>query len=150
MRFFDLINHQHVLLFLVPTLVFILVFGVSLAFSHFHSKDSEERKKYLDWVEHLEFEIFQIPKPTINIFLHVPPEIGQQLVDKKGARDYIGGEKRDIHEDDIQHLKDAEDSYLYLVNNYPNWIKIDCVRDEQILSREEIHQKVWEVVQKII
>lgn len=113
-------------------------------------KSPEERKKYLDWVEHLEFEIFKIPRPTVNIFLHVPPEIGQKLVDKKGERDYVGGQKRDIHEADIQHLKDAEASYLYLVDNYPNWIKIDCIQDGQILTREEIHQKVWEAVQKFI
>jgi len=113
-------------------------------------KDSEERKKYIDWVEHLEFEIFKIPKPTINIFLHVPPEIGQKLVDKKGARDYVGGQKRDIHEADLDHLKDAEESYLYMVNNYPNWIKIDCTQNNQILTIEEIHQKVWEVAQKFI
>ncbi|MFC1801356.1 dTMP kinase [Nanoarchaeota archaeon] len=113
-------------------------------------KNPEERKNFFDWLDHLEYQGFQIPRPDLIIFLHVPPEIGQQLVDKKGQRDYVGGQKRDIHEADLQHLKDAEDSFLFLAENYPNWIKIDCTQDNQILSREEIHQKVWETIQEII
>jgi len=113
-------------------------------------RDTEKRKEYLDWLDHLEFELFKIPRPDLNIFLHVPPEIGQQLVDKKEAREYVSGKKRDIHEDDINHLKNAEESYLYMVNNYPGWIKINCVKDNKILSIEEIHEKVWEIVQKFI
>jgi hypothetical protein len=30
---------------LFPTLIFMLIFGIGLAFSHFHSKDSDERKR---------------------------------------------------------------------------------------------------------
>jgi hypothetical protein len=45
MRFYTLLNFQHVLLTIFPTLIFIAVFGIGLAFSHFHSKDSETRKK---------------------------------------------------------------------------------------------------------
>ncbi len=113
-------------------------------------KDPTERKNFFDWLDHLEYQGFQIPRPDLVIFLHVPPEIGQKLVDQKGQRDYVGGQKRDIHEADLQHLKDAEESFLYLTENYPNWIKIDCIRDQQILSREEIHQKIWQEIQKLI
>ena len=37
MRFFELLNLQHVVGFFFPTLVFMLVFGIGLAFSHFRS-----------------------------------------------------------------------------------------------------------------
>ncbi len=113
-------------------------------------KNLEERKKFFDWLDNLEHKILQIPRPDLIIFLHVPPEIGQKLVDLKEKREYLGGQKRDIHEADLQHLKDAEQSFLYLAKNYPNWIKIDCVKNNQILPKEEIHQKIWQIVQKII
>jgi hypothetical protein len=44
MRLFTLLSFQHVVLYLIPTLIFIIVFGVGLGYSHFHSKSSEARK----------------------------------------------------------------------------------------------------------
>ncbi len=44
MRFYTLLNFQHVMAYLFPTLIFMLVFGVGLAYSHLHSQDAEERK----------------------------------------------------------------------------------------------------------
>ena len=44
MRYFELRNIQDVVLYLFPTLVFVLVFGLGLAYSHIKRKDSEERK----------------------------------------------------------------------------------------------------------
>ena len=45
MRFFNLLNFQHVILYVFPTLIFIVMFGLALAFSHLKSDDSEDRKK---------------------------------------------------------------------------------------------------------
>jgi hypothetical protein len=44
MRFFELLNFQHVMAYLFPTLIFMVVFGVGLAFSHLHTKDADQRK----------------------------------------------------------------------------------------------------------
>ncbi len=41
MRFFDLLNWQHIMLYLFPTLVFIFLFGMALARSHFRGSDPE-------------------------------------------------------------------------------------------------------------
>lgn len=43
MRFFELLNFQHIILYVFPTLIFILVFGVGLAFSHLKTEDSKRR-----------------------------------------------------------------------------------------------------------
>ena len=45
MRFFELLNFQHTMAWLFPTLIFMVVFGAGLAFAHLHGKDSEARKK---------------------------------------------------------------------------------------------------------
>jgi dTMP kinase len=112
-------------------------------------QDSQERKKYLDWLFSLEFDIFGIPKPDLNVFLHVPPEIGQKLVEKKEIRKYIESkEQKDIHEKDLKHLSDAEKAFLEACNTLENWHKIDCTRDNKIMTPEEIHYLLWTKVQE--
>ena len=45
MRFYHLLNLQNLYGFLFPTLVFMIVFGLALKYSHFNSEDAERRKK---------------------------------------------------------------------------------------------------------
>lgn len=113
--------------------------------------DLKERKKYVDWLYDLEYRIFGIPKPDLVLILHVPAEVGQQLVDKKPVRDYIEHGKRDVHEADPNHLKKAEESYLWLAKNDPAGHKlVECVKDGQLLSPEEIHNLVYKAVVSLI
>ena len=45
MRFFELIGIRDVVLFLFPTLIFIIFFFLALSRAHIHRKDSEERER---------------------------------------------------------------------------------------------------------
>jgi hypothetical protein len=45
MRLFDLLNFQDVIAYVFPTLIFILIFGLALAYSHLESDDAEKRKQ---------------------------------------------------------------------------------------------------------
>lgn len=110
-------------------------------------KTKNEQEKYLSWLEKLEFQIYGIPKPDLVIYLYVPYEISQKLVDKKTKRSYTDL-RRDIHEKNTDFLKRVEQSYLMLARTYPEWRKIDCVRDGEIMSIEEIAKKVYRVVEK--
>jgi dTMP kinase len=49
----------------------------------------EEKKEFLDWLYELEYEIFNINKPDLTIFLNVSPEMSQKLVLKKEEREYL-------------------------------------------------------------
>ena len=82
--------------------------------------------------------------------LHVPAKIGQELVEKKKEREYIKQGKKDIHEKDITHLEKAEQSYLYLVNKYDYWTKIECYEENSLLSIETITRKIWSEIKKLI
>lgn len=113
-------------------------------------KDDEERKKYFEWNYNLEYNILGIPRPEVNLILHVTPEISQQLVDKKGEREYLHGKKRDIHEDDIKHLKDAEQAYLHLAKIYPEFKVIECVQNQAILPPQTIHDIIWQELQQYL
>lgn len=109
----------------------------------------KEQAKFLRFLEKMEYEVFGIPKEDIVIFLYVPPEIGQRLVDKKGKRGYVGGQKRDIHEASFSHQRKTSKMYFRLVKRYPYWIRLDCCdRQGNLMSPEEIHQKVLRALKK--
>lgn len=109
-------------------------------------KDRNERKRFLEWLNKLEYEVFGLPKADINIFLHVPIEIACQLIKKKPKREYLTGGKRDIHEDNTEHLKHAAEVYLEVATKANNWVVIDGVRNGALLPAEDISDMVWAVV----
>jgi len=111
-------------------------------------KNKKERKNFFKWLYELEYGIMSIPKPDLNIVLHMPAEVAQKLVDKKGAREYVGGIKRDIHEADIQHLRQAEETYSYIVKTFPKDFKVvECMRRGVLLSPDDIHKEVWKITE---
>ena len=112
-------------------------------------KDIDERDKFLKRLDEFEYGMFEIPKPDKNILLYMPTEIGQILVDKKWHRDYVGWEKRDIHEADLQHLKDAAEAYKYVAKKY-DWTIIDSAPNGELQSIEKISAKIWKEIEKMI
>ncbi len=109
-----------------------------------------ERKSYFDWLDKLEYGLFNIPRPDLNLILHVDAAVAQRLVDKKGDREYVGGEKRDIHEADLEHLRNAERVYLEIAKTFPGFSLIECTRAGEIMSREEIAGMVWLQVSRLL
>lgn len=44
MRLFELLSFQHIIAYLFPSLLFMVVFGLALGYAHLHTKDAEKRK----------------------------------------------------------------------------------------------------------
>ncbi|MBU0964089.1 thymidylate kinase [Patescibacteria group bacterium] len=109
-------------------------------------RGKKEKAKFLKWLNDMEFRIFGIPRPNLILFLNVPINISRRLVVKKGSRGYIGGAKKDIHEASLSHLTDAQQQVFTLIKKYNNWHRIDCVKNGQLLSRQEIHERIWQRV----
>jgi dTMP kinase len=113
--------------------------------------DADERHHYFEWNYELEYVINGIPKPDLNIILHVPAAVAQELVDKKMERQYLQGKKRDIAEADLDHLKRAEETYLQMAEQFPDdFIVVECFENGKLLSIEEVHEKVWEIAKKVL
>lgn len=102
----------------------------------------EKRKEFLEWIDELEYKVHKIPREDIVIYLYVPWQIGLALTQKKGGRSYVGGKEADIAERDLNHRQEAEKMYFWLAKTCHNWVKIDCTKDGQIISKEEIHQRI--------
>ena len=107
-----------------------------------------EKKHFFDWLYELEYEIFNIPRPDLNIILHVPAEISQRLARGRQKLDWVG-KTNDIHQEDLGHLKKAEQAYLQIAQSYPNFALIECAAYGQILSREKISDLIWERIVKL-
>lgn len=115
-------------------------------------RDPKARAEFIKWLNELEYEMLRIPKPDLTVLLHMPADMGYELVAKKDERGYLDGKKRDIHEADPEHLRAAEAAYLELpmMDKEERWHVIECTENDQLLSIEEIHERLWEVLRPLI
>lgn len=102
----------------------------------FHTR--EERKEMFKWLSKLEFELLELPRADIKIFLHMPYEYSLKL---KANR----CESLDENERDKQHLLDAERAYIELVNDYSFHI-IECVKNDNIRKIEDINDELYNFI----
>ena len=107
--------------------------------------DSSQRRKFLQWLQQMEFEIFQIPQPDVVIFLKVPVKVAQSLLNNNqhSKKRYNHG-KKDAHEKDVNHLQNAHRSALSLLRENNNWLSVTCAPQGKMLSKEKIATLVWE------
>lgn len=108
-------------------------------------KLNSDKKKFLEWLEELEFGIFNIPKPDMVIYLYAPYEVSQKMVDKKAKRNYTN-KKRDIHERNGGFLRQVEQEYLNLAKSNEEWRTIECVQNGKMLPPEQISLTVFETI----
>lgn len=113
--------------------------------------DNAERIRYFKWLDNLEYNVFKIPKPDLNLILHVPAKIAQKLVDKKPkeAREYNKGKKRDLHESDLKHLQNAEKVFIQIAELFPNTKLVECFENKKLLTPDQVQNKIWTLVRRI-
>ncbi len=116
-------------------------------------KSAKKRAAFIEWLDEMEYEVFGIPRPDITLYLSLPINIVLQLLkdrdSSKMKREYLK-KKKDVHEADINHLTNSRKSALWLSETIPNFIKIDCAPKKEILSREQIHDMVYEKIKKVL
>ncbi len=102
-----------------------------------------DREEYLNWLADYEFNLFKIPKPDCVIFLDVPIEFSEKLMENRKIK--LQGRKKDIHESDIEYLEKSYNNALYIADKY-DWKKINCVLDNKLRSIESIHNEIYKIV----
>ncbi|MDD3778352.1 MAG: dUTP diphosphatase [Patescibacteria group bacterium] len=108
-----------------------------------------ERKIFFNWLFDLEYKIFEIPKPDLTIILQVEPEISFKLARDRQREDWKGKTK-DIHENNLDHLRKAEQTYLEITSSLPGFKLVKCTHKGEILSPEAIHFLVWLITNQIV
>ncbi len=107
---------------------------------------SEEIERFINWNYDLEYGTNGIPKEELVILLYVDPEIAQKNIEQKGERSYMGGKGKDVHEVDVDYQKAVANAYLYLSKTQPHWVVIDCAPEGSMLSPEQIHNQIMEIL----
>jgi dTMP kinase len=83
-----------------------------------------ERAEFVKWIEHLEYQIYGLPRESAVIYLRVPPAEAQKLVALKSSRGYTAL-THDLLEGNLRHLEDAAGMYDELAKR-PNWVRVEC------------------------
>ena len=105
------------------------------------TEDKLERRFYYDFIEKLEYDTNNMPRPDKTIFLYMPYE--QACILKENRK-----EKPDETETNEKYLRLGEQAYLELAKLY-NYDTIDCVsEDGEIISPEKINEEVYQRVIK--
>ncbi|MFZ3032109.1 MAG: thymidylate kinase [Candidatus Moraniibacteriota bacterium] len=115
--------------------------------------DAKKRKKFLEWLEKMEYGVFGIPRPDGIIYLDVPVALSQKLLASKGQKEkktYLKKRKTDVVEGSQKYLDDSRQSALLLVKKQNRWLRVECAKKDEMLSREVVAEKVWDQVKKIL
>ena len=107
------------------------------------AKNQEEFDKILKFIEVLEFDLCELPKPDLVVFLHMPYEASVEL---RKDRTAVDG-----NEVDAIHLQNAEKTYLKLCEKY-NWHYINCIKTnnyEGLASIKTIEDISYEVIDAV-
>jgi len=109
-----------------------------------------KRSEFLQWIEHLEYQIYGLPRENLILYLSVPPREAQRLVALKSARSYTSAQK-DLQEASLRHLEDAAEMYDSLSRSTP-WATIQCFDATRDTMREpeEIAIEVLAAVEGVL
>jgi dTMP kinase len=100
----------------------------------------EQKDEFIAWLESLEYQTHRMPREDLTILLKVTPKTGQKNVASRLS---------DLHEESIKHLEEANKIYLKLAETEANWFVVDCIKNSNMESPEEIHKKLLPILEKV-
>lgn len=105
----------------------------------------EQWDEFLEWLAATEYEKMGIPAPDLCIMLDVPPEVSAKMMTER----YSGDEnKKDIHERDQEYQQRCRKAAKWAAQKW-GWTIIDCTKDGEMLSIEEISDKIYSAVKAV-
>ena len=123
--------------------------GSNMAYQAARVETNEERKEVIDFIEQLEYGVNKLPRPTINIITAIDASISQKNVDSKGERDYVNG--RDVNEANEQLQQNVAQIYDTFCAEREDFVRVECMgQDGSMLSKELIHEKIWNIVKQVL
>ncbi|MBR6690453.1 MAG: thymidylate kinase [Bacilli bacterium] len=105
-------------------------------------EDKKQRLEMYNWLDKLEFELLELPKADIRVFLHMPYEVSCIL-----KRDRV--EKADQHESSKEHLLMAENAYKEIADIY-NFKTIECNIENSPKKIEDINKELYDYVYELL
>jgi dTMP kinase len=98
-------------------------------------KNRQKRLEVITWLYNLDYQVLKNPRPDKVFFLNVPVKFVVKLLNKTGKI-------KDQHEKDQAYLQNCREAYLAACQKYPYWCNIDCTDKNQLLTIQNINQKI--------
>jgi dTMP kinase len=117
----------------------------NIAFQCAKTADKEKRELLKNWILHLEYEYFKIPKPRLSLFLDVPFSFTQKKLTQNRTgndRHYLKG-GRDIHEENLDFQATVREMYLWQIHEDKDFRLVNCSNAAgEMLSPEDIFMNI--------
>jgi dTMP kinase len=115
-------------------------------------RNTKKREAFIKWLDEMEYKVFKIPKPDKVFYLRVPIDFILKLIKERSQKTFraYASKRKDIVEGDVEYLANSGNAALWLSKFEKNWVKVECVKDGVMLSREEIHQEIYGKVKKLL
>jgi len=124
--------------------------GSNMAHQGAKFSDPVEQRGFFVWEDNLEYEMLNIPRPDMNLFLRVPAEVSQKLIAKKDKRSYTD-KSHDEHEANLEFMKKSVATYDVLCQLFPkDFAAIECTKDGRLMSIPEISNLIWDKIKPIL
>ena len=107
---------------------------------HQASKEPVEKQpEFLKWLYDFEYDKLGLPAPDLVIYLDVPTDFTEAMMRRREADTHTSA---DIHEQDLTYLATCRRTGKAAAEYY-GWTVIQCVRDGQMRSIEDIHEEIY-------
>ena len=114
---------------------------------HQASKEPEEKQaEFLKWLYEFEYDKLGLPRPDLVIYLDVPTSFTEKMM---RSREAATNTSADIHEQDLNYLATCR-KIGRIAAEYYGWSVINCVKDEQMRSIEDIHEEIYQLIAKCL
>lgn len=100
-----------------------------------------DQRALIDYVEKVTYDELGALRPDLVVYLDVPADISSQLSSAQG--------KYDQHEADRSYQKRVREVYRMLARERDDWRMIDCAKNGQLRSKEEIHENIFLTIDHI-
>ena len=107
---------------------------------HQASKEKpEDQKAFMQWLYEFEYDRLGLPAPDLVIYLDVPTDFTERMM---RVREAATNTHADIHEQDLEYLATCRRTGKLAAEFY-NWTVIQCVKDDEMRSIDDIHEEIY-------
>ncbi len=107
--------------------------------------DVDAREEFFGWVQHVEYEIFGMPRPHLTVYLDVPPNESEKLL---GYVEELGVVVTQMEDQAKVHQAKVSECARFLSAAERNWVTVQCLLDGGLRERDHIHEEVYKVVKE--
>ena len=111
--------------------------------------DGAARSELIEFINELEFGIYNLPEPDRVLWLDVTVDWSQRLIRRKAERSYTDREA-DLQEEDTDYLARVRSVYAELAKEGENWTRIDCCPNDDLLSEKQVFESIVREVTPLV